>query len=75
MHPCPSNFAQGLLGVNMKVISTQNHNGLKSEVVQLAPNQFVVKFKNQQFNFDNSYNANLKAKELVGKDLCGYKYK
>lgn len=59
----------------MKVISTQNHNGLKSEVVQLAPNQFVVKFENQQFNFDNLYNANLKARELVGKDLCKYKYK
>ena len=59
----------------MKIISTQNHNGFKSEVVQLASNQFVVKFKNQQFNFDNSYNANLKARELVGKDLCGFKYK
>ena len=59
----------------MKVINVQNHNGLQSEVVQLSPNEFVVKFKNQQFNFDNSYNANLKARELVGKNLCGFKYK
>ena len=59
----------------MQIISTQEHNGLKSVVVQLAPNQFIVKFENQQFNFDNAYNAFLKAKELVGKDLCGYKYK
>jgi len=59
----------------MQIISTQEHNGLKAVVVQLAANQFIVKFENQQFNFDNSYNAFLKAKELVGKDLCGYKYK
>jgi len=59
----------------LKIINTQEHNGLKSEVVQLASNEYVVKFENKDFHFDNSYNAFLKAKELVGKDLCGYKYK
>jgi len=59
----------------MKVIGTQKNNGLEAQVIWLSPSLFLVEFKDQKFNFDNSYNAFLKARELVGQDLNGYKYK
>jgi hypothetical protein len=59
----------------MKIIGTQKNNGLEAQVIWVNPSSFLVKFKNKQFNFDNSYNAFLKARELVGQDLNGYKYK
>ena len=58
-----------------KSIAKYEHNGLCSEVVQENQNKFVVLFNELSFSFDNSYNAFLKAREVVGKDLCGYKYK
>ena len=59
----------------MKVIGTQKNNGLEAQVIWLTPSMFSVKFENKRFYFDNSYNAFLKARELVGQDLNGYKYK
>ena len=59
----------------IKTIAKYEHNGLCSEVVQENQNKFVVIFNEFCFCFDNSYNAFLKAREVVGKDLCGYEYK
>jgi len=58
-----------------KTIAKYEHNGLCSKVVQETQNKFVVIFNDISFCFDNSYNAFLKAREVVGKDLCGYQYK
>ena len=58
-----------------KVIASYENNGLCSKVIQEKPNKFVVVFDKFSISFDNSYNAFLKAREVVGKDNCGYQSK
>ena len=58
-----------------KTIAKYENNGLFSVVIQESPNSFVVVFDKFLFYFDNSYNAVLKAREVVGKDNCNYEYK
>ena len=58
-----------------KTIAKYENNGLCSVVIQEIPSSFVVVFDKFLFYFDNSYNAFLKAREVVGKDNCNYEYK
>lgn len=59
----------------MKTIATYENNGLCSKVIQEKQNLYVVVFDNFRFSFNNSYNAFLKARQIVGKPNCGYKFK
>lgn len=58
-----------------KTIAKYENNGLCSVVIQESPNSFVVVFDKFLFYFDNSYNAFLKAREVVGKDNRNYEFK
>lgn len=59
----------------MKTIATYENNGLCSKVIQENTNLFTVIFDKNRFSFNNSYNAFLKAREIVGKPNYCYKFK
>jgi hypothetical protein len=58
-----------------KTIARYENKGLCSLVVQESQNKFVVVCNENKFCFDNSYNAFLKAREIVGKDNFHYQPK
>ena len=64
----------------MKQLSayTNEERGLSSFVIQITPSIFVAKLVNEatiRIYFDNFNDANLTARDFVGKDLCGYQVK
>jgi hypothetical protein len=58
-----------------KTIARYENKGLCSLVIQESQNKFVVIFNDSKFCFDNSHNAFLKAREIIGKDNLHYQFK